>query len=378
MRNYRRFTVINGRRLKRVLIKGTLVGAVGLAIIGGQGIFRFIGEKVSEPVLLQLIGMGLPAAAGESNFMQHTKDLLLGFDVQNPISMLQSQFGVVSAAPEEVEAEEPPQQEQTPPENSSPIKAITVNQSPGGLTEAEGVLVKNNTTYGFDPAALLNEPLNFDLKEDGPQILIVQSHSSESYTPSDRNYYLPTDPDRTEDINFNVVRVGKELADTLTAAGFEVIHDETIHDYPSYNSSYKNSLATVESYLQQYPSIKIVLDVHRDAMVQADGTKLKVVTEEDGQQAAQVMIVTGSDQGGLSHPNWRENLKFAMKLQRRINLHYPTLTRPINFTKERYNTHTTSASIILEMGSNGNTLEEALTCAKMVGTAMADMLQYIE
>ena len=169
-----------------------------------------------------------------------------------------------------------------------------------------------------------------------------------------------------------------EITKALSDNGINVIHDKTIHDYPSYNGSYANCRKTVESYLNKYPSIKIVLDVHRDAIEREDGTKVKLVTEIDGEKAAQVMIVAGSDACGLEHPDWRENLKFAMKLQRRVNLYYPDLMRPVDLREERFNQDISVASVILEMGTNGNTLEEALVSAKCVGFALADMMQYIK
>jgi len=215
------------------------------------------------------------------------------------------------------------------------------------------------------------------LNKKGPQILIVHTHTSESYAPSNKNYYLPTDPDRTQDMNFNVVKVGEEMTKTLKGMGINVIHDKTVHDYPSYNGSYKSSLATVQKNLEKYPSIKVVIDVHRDAMITADKTKLKLCTTIDGKKTAQIMIVTGTDQGGLTHPSWRENLKFAIKLQSRFSKMYPTLARPINLARERYNMHTTTASLILEVGSNGNTLEEAINggtyAAKALGAFLKDI-----
>ena len=298
---------------------------------------------------------------------------LLGFDVSSPVSVIKSNVYAFSAF-EQKKEETPEKTEDTEVDmtNARPIKEYTISyKNPKGYYEAEGVLVKNATTYDFNPQELLDEPLKFNFSGGGPQILIVHSHSSESYTPTDKNYYLPTDPDRTEDTNYNVVRVGREIADTLRSYGIEVLHSTKLHDYPSYNGSYKNSLATVEEYLAKYPSIKIVLDIHRDAMVQSDGTKLKLVADVQNKKAAQIMLLTGRDQGGLDHPNWRENLKFAVKLQRTVNSMYPGLARPVSFTKERYNTHTTYASIIIEMGTTGNTLEEALTSARMVGEAVA-------
>lgn len=300
---------------------------------------------------------------------------ILGFDIKSPLSIIQSNVFAFSAIEiEEIEIieEEVPAVDMS---NAKPIKETTISGGSKGYYEADGVLVKNSTTYTFDTKQLLEEPLSFDFKTDGPVVMIVHSHSSESYTATDKNYYLPTDPDRTENTNYNVVRVGTEIKNTLEKHGIKTVHDTSLHDYPSYNGSYKSSLASVTEHLKKYPSIKMVLDIHRDAMVQSDGTKLKLVAEVGEKKAAQIMLLTGTNQGGLDHPDWIENLKFATKLQRVVNNMYPGLARPVSLTKERYNTHTTKGSIIIEVGTTGNTLEEALVSAEMVGNAVAEFIK---
>lgn len=345
-------------------------------IFGGQASV-FVGLQ-NKTFVTQLLSDAMPVfySFNHVNYSLIEKSVF-GFNLSSPMSIIESNVLAFSSFVKP-KAEEPKQEEKEPEEdlsNAKPIKETTISyKNPKGYYEAEGVLVKNATTYDFNPQELLDEPLKFDFSGEGPHILIVHSHSSESYTATDKNYYLPTDPDRTEDINYNVVRVGTEIVNTLKAHGIEALHDTSLHDYPSYNGSYKSSLASVEAYLKKYPSIKMVLDIHRDAMVQADGTKLKLIADVQNKKAAQIMLLTGSNQGGLDHPNWRENLKFAMKLQRTVNSMYPGLARPVSFTKERYNTHTTYGSIIIEVGTTGNTLEEALVSAKMIGNAVASFI----
>ena len=360
---------------KRKMFKFTglmVIALVLLFVMTGQGVsLEFMYNRT---FITQLISDTLPVFYDFNNIdYPLVERLFLGFNINSPMSIIENNvfaFGSVEIVEEEVEE---PEVDLT---DAKPIKETTIgNKSSSGYYEAEGVLVKNSTTYDFNPAELINEKLKFDCKGKGPHILVIHSHSSESYTATDKNYYLPTDPDRTEDINYNVVRVGTEIVDTLKINGIEAVHDTSLHDYPSYNGSYKSSLASVKKYIEQYPSIKIVLDIHRDAMVQADGTKLKLVADVENKKAAQIMLLTGSNQGGLDHPDWRENLKFAMKLQRTINNMYPGLTRPVSFTKERYNTHTTYGSIIVEVGTTGNTLEEALVSARMVGNAVAKFMK---
>ena len=155
----------------------------------------------------------------------------------------------------------------------------------------------------------------------------------------------------------------------------KTIHDTTLHDHPNFNGSYANSLRTAEGYVAKYPSIKIVFDIHRDAYVYDDGSKAKFVTKIDGKDVAQLMFVVGTDAGGLTHPNWRENMKLALKLQSFISGKYPSLMRGVNLRKERFNGHVTNGSLIIEVGSSGNTLEEALAGAELAAERISEFLK---
>ena len=220
--------------------------------------------------------------------------------------------------------------------------------------------IVNHTAYTIDPSALFDAD-GLRLALDGTQeILIVHTHSSESFTSDAENPYLPDDVMRTLDTNYNVVRLGDALSAALEAAGIGVIHDREINDYPSYNGSYTQMLKRVNQYLSDYPSIKMVLDVHRDAILDEEGNNLALRTEIDGEQYAKLMFVVGTDEGGLSHPNWQKNLSFAATMQGWGDSLYPGLMRSIDLRQERFNQHTTTASVIVEVGSAGNTLSEAL------------------
>ena len=175
--------------------------------------------------------------------------------------------------------------------------------------------------------------------------------------------------------DYNVVRVGDELAKTLEEAGLHVLHDPTLHDYPEYSGAYNRSLDAVNAYLEQYPTIAFVLDVHRDAISDSDGTPYKVVSNVAGLNAAQMSFVIGTDGGGLEHPQWRENLKLAAAIQEHLSGSCPTLMRPITVRNSRYNQHTTTGSLLVEMGAAGNSLDEALLSARLLGQAMAEVLQ---
>jgi stage II sporulation protein P len=171
-----------------------------------------------------------------------------------------------------------------------------------------------------------------------------------------------------------MIAVGEEAKRVFEENGIEVIHDKTIHDHPSFNGSYANSLKTVEKYKAKYPSISVVLDLHRDAFVYENGSKAKFVTEIDGQKVAQLMLVVGTNGGGLDHPEWRENMKLALKFQDEIIKEYPTLMRGVNLRKERFNGHTTYGSMIIEVGSSGNTLSEAIRGARLATERIAGFL----
>lgn len=254
------------------------------------------------------------------------------------------------------------------PEETPEIVPTTINA---------GVSVKNDTSFNIDLDALAAEGLSLKLKRDEPQVLIVHTHSSEAYTQDPFDRYEESDANRTEDKNYNVVRVGDELTKKLEECGINVIHDREIYDYPSYTGSYTRSGEAVESYLEQYPSIAIVIDLHRDALGSGD-VVYKTQAEVKGRSSAQVMLLVGTGENGLYHPYWQENLKLALYMQNAMDEKYPTLARPIALKKERYNQHLTTGSMIIEVGSSGNTLSEALLAidlfADAVGHALSELI----
>ena len=236
-----------------------------------------------------------------------------------------------------------------------------------------GLSIKNNTQYQIDTEQLLKNGPQLSLPAEGPQILIMHTHGSEAYTPAGLDYYESSDSCRTEDRQFNVIRVGDELESLLTQAGLNVLHDREIYDYPSYTGSYTRSGAAVEEYLEQYPSIAMVIDLHRDALG-ANGIVYKTMAEEEGVCASQIMLLAGSDASGLEHPGWQHNLSVALYLQNQVTMRHPTLMRPVSLVQERYNQHLTAGSIIIEVGSNGNTLQEALAAIRLFADAAAPAL----
>ena len=188
-----------------------------------------------------------------------------------------------------------------------PIKEIDSSQNKAIGTDK--ILVKNETSYSVNTGELLNERIGIDMSKTGPKVLIVHTHGSESYTEEGKEFYIEGTGDRNTDTQFNVVYVGDKMTEVFEKSGIEVIHDRTMHDQPSYNGSYQSSLESIEKYTEEYPSIQVVFDIHRDAIVYQDGTKAKVVTEIDGKSTAQLMFVVGTNEGGLVHDNWRESCK---------------------------------------------------------------------
>ncbi|MBO5497721.1 MAG: stage II sporulation protein P, partial [Oscillospiraceae bacterium] len=231
-----------------------------------------------------------------------------------------------------------------------------------------GMRIKNETGYFVDAGSLLAEGPALRLPRDEAQILIIHTHASEAYTQAGLDRYTPSDLNRTEDTQFNIVRVGDELTELLTRAGLGVIHDRGIYDYPSYTGSYTRAGEAIEQYLESCPGIRIVLDIHRDALG-SDGVVYKTMAEEEGTVASQIMLLVGTDASGLEHPGWRENLALALYLQNAVNTACPTLMRPIALVPQRYNQQLTPGSLIIEVGSSGNTLQEALAAIRLFGNA---------
>ena len=174
-----------------------------------------------------------------------------------------------------------------------------------------------------------------------------------------------------------MVRVGEEIARIFREHGLEVIHDTTLYDYPSYNEAYDRSLAAARQWLNQYPSIQVVLDVHRDALAAEDGTIYKAVSPEPEGQAAQVMLVVGTD-GTKKHPLWKENLTFAMRIQQQLLNDHDTLARPMVLRASRYNQHLSVGAVLVEVGTHGNTLQEALLGARLFGESATKVLTSLQ
>lgn len=209
-----------------------------------------------------------------------------------------------------------------------------------------------------------------------PQVLIMHTHTTESFEPCEREYYDDSFSYRTSDENMNVVAVGEEIRLELEKYGISVIHDTTVHDYPSYNGSYERSAQTVKDIISKNPDIKVVLDIHRDAIA-SDGNLIAPVTEVNGKKAAQVMIISGCDDGTMGMPDYLQNFRLASLFQQQIEEDSPGITRPILFDYRQYNQDITTGSLLIEIGSHGNSIDQVKYSGSLIGNSIGKALQSI-
>lgn len=271
--------------------------------------------------------------------------------------LLYLETGRVLRREAEVPTGEPPSEPETAPSTEIPEPELPVFTR----ADLEYAAVQYFCGYRPDLAALMEQPLEWELCGDEPTVLIVHAHATESYdgTPGYRSL------DETE----NMLSVGDEVARVLEAGGIHVLHDRTLHDYPDYNAAYSGARDTIRAYLAEYPSIRMVLDIHRDA---SGGTGGQLVTSATvgGQRSAQIMMVVGTDESGNAHPDWQTNLALALKLTAQLEQFDPGVSRPVSLRAQRFNMDLTAGSLLIEVGAAGNTHEEALIAANALARAI--------
>ncbi|MCL2487628.1 MAG: stage II sporulation protein P [Oscillospiraceae bacterium] len=264
-----------------------------------------------------------------------------------------------------------------PPEDGTGGK-IAEQAIPAGARAAGAVSVLNRSNKDFDyPKELQIKPdLGLPTAGNGPLVLICHTHTTESYMPYDAGYYNDGDTPRTADPLLSVTGVGAELADQLRAAGIGTVHDTTVHDSPQYTGAYTRSEKTVAALLTKYPSIRVVLDIHRDGLMVNTTTKLKPTVLVDGQKAAQLMLICGvSDVKTIPHPDWQQNFRFALRLHDRMESRYPGLMRPLSLVSSRYNQHLAPGALLIEVGSEANTQEEAKYAVRLLAEELSGLLK---
>lgn len=355
-----------------LLVCGGAAGA--LRSLGESGLFvstaltAELGHAAREQPLDQLDGWDR-LAVGQSLLLSGSQGAVAQFlGQETPQEELQLPAG--QPAQDHDDLVEEPQLTAAP---SDIVARTLLPTSTQGYDVAGGLYLYNRTGESVDLAAAAEAAVPLSLPADGPQILIIHTHATEAYTPDGADVYVPSDTSRTLEEEDNMLRVGDEMERVFTEMGLQVLHDRTLHDYPQYNGAYTRSYQTVEDYLAQYPSIRIVLDVHRDALVGEDGTVYKAVTRIDGVDTAQVMVVVGRGQNG-SNPHWMENLTLACKLQTSMNTLYPTLARPMTLRESSYNQELSSGFLLVEVGTHGNTLQEALSAARLFARSAGQVL----
>ena len=258
----------------------------------------------------------------------------------------------------------PPAHEAESPAPWEPPEALPVF-SP---EDAAATALYNTCAYHPDLAQLMTTPLRWYLPLPEPTVLIFHTHATESYAQGSRPY-TESGYYRTLDENFNMLSIGRRVAEILEEQGIRVIHDLSLHDYPSYTAAYNNSRYSAQEYLRMYPSIQLVLDLHRDASGDS-GEQLRTLAHVNGQDCAQLMLVMGTDAGGLNHGQWQQNLSLALKLQTQLERQAPGITRPISLRSQRFNQDLNPGALLVEVGAAGNSHEEALLAAEQLAQAI--------
>ncbi len=243
-----------------------------------------------------------------------------------------------------------------------------------------GIYIKNSTGLDVNIKNELAAELSLKIKKSKePEVLIVHTHATESYMKEDKGYYTAADKARSDKDSENVVRVGEAFAKNLEAGGISVLHIKTHHDSPSYNESYSRAKSSINEYLKKYPSIKVVVDIHRDSIAMTGNDKCKPTKVINGKKAAQVMLVVGSQTGTVSgFPNWKQNFRLALRYQQTMEAMYPGLARAMTFCSRKYNMNLTTGSMLLEVGTEANTLEEAIYSAELASTALLSLLNTLK
>ena len=351
---------------------GTTLGAAFSSLAGGAGL--------PAALLRAQLGDRRPPSEGETaaGLVISQSPLLLGS--RQEVLALQSQDdtdGQEEALPQQPIRETPEEPETELGDLSFADNGVTARTLVPTTTDGyviSGLAYINNYSNNALTATDLSGPFDAALGDTAPQVLIVHTHGSEAYTMPPGQEYQATSEYRTTDTSYNVVRVGDEIAAVLALYGISVVHDRSMYDYPQYNGAYDRSLASIESYLEKYPTISFVLDIHRDAISDSEGNPYKVISQEPEGTAAQLTLVMGSDGSGLAHERWRENVKLAAAIQNTLLEGHPTLMRPITLRNSRYNQHCTTGSLLVEVGAAGNSLDEALLAARLFAKGFAETL----
>ena len=274
-------------------------------------------------------------------------------------------------SPQVLDAEDDPSPapaaEEKPADTGGDMARTLAVTTEDGYVRVGDVFIKNTSRQTVEDIAF-DGTFAAKLGADAPQVLILHTHGSEAYTMPEGQEYVSTGTFRTADGSVSVIRVGDEIAAALSQHGISVLHDRALYDDPEYNGAYYRAEDAIEAYLEKYPSISFILDVHRDALEDKAGHQYKVITREDP-SCAQVSLVMGSSWEG-----WQENLKLAVAVQQHLTDQYPTLMRPVTVRNSDYNEYFTPGSLLVEVGAAGNSLDEALAAARLFAHGFAEVV----
>ena len=231
------------------------------------------------------------------------------------------------------------------------------------FSDAEDLELYYASTETPDIPALLAAPLEWNLRAEEPTVLILHTHTTESYTRETESY-RESSAWRTADEGYNMVSVGDTVAAILEESGISVIHDRTLYDYPSYSGSYTRARKAIEDYVNQNPGILLILDLHRDAAGEGRN-QMRTSAVVDGERSAQIMLVMGTN-----YETYEENLSLALKLHAQLESQCPGITRPLQLRAARFNQDLCPGDLLVEVGAAGNTHPEARRAAEQLAKAI--------
>ena len=310
---------------------------------------------------------------------------LFGTDAEDKTTYVEVTGGDSEASAETKEEAEvlgvPTEKQEVSEENKGTINEVHYTSKVGGVILGHGAgFIKNSTNHSNEEVlGIIKDKPSFRLKLDGSvEVLILHTHATECYNPYDSGVFDRSIPSRNTDNEKNMVKVGATLAKELTALGVGVVHATTQHDHPSFSGAYNREKETVEAYREKYPSIKVIIDLHRDAIEPSADVRVKPTAIIDGKKAAQIMILSGCENGYMNFPDWAENLRFNAILEDKIESAHPGLTRPVYFNYSKYNQNLLTGATLIEMGSHANTIDEAVYSAKLIARPIYEALMELK
>lgn len=242
--------------------------------------------------------------------------------------------------------------------------------------EYDGIYLRNTTlSHTVNIQDYMNRQVSAAVDPNKPTVFIYHTHTTETYELLDRGYYTNERGSRSKNSAENMIRIGEEICKALEKNGYKTIHDKTVYD-EKYSGAYDRSRERAAEILKDNPSIQIVLDVHRDAIYQKNNSKVKPVTEINGVKAAQIMLISGCEDGNVTNfPNWEKNLTFAIQLQSQVSKDNPKLMRPLMLASRKYNMDLMPCALLVEFGTDANTLAEAVYSAQLFGESLSKFLK---